>query len=224
MNIYVQYNQHLLLIIVNENLKIGALYGKILEEIGIHYGNVVYMIHNANVLGIHPYCFNKMTNYTDISNNSIIYLVLNHYPLVNELFSINSLQLKYHMWLTSQTSQIREQILIFDPIFSLRGTSIDNAINELFIDDDEELSLDVLTEGEFNLLPVQSFKDIKTLLKDIGSVPLFENCPITFEPFKDTDKVVRLLCNHYFSFEAIKSWLTENSSVCPYCKMSTKNS
>lgn len=44
------------------------------------------------------------------------------------------------------------------------------------------------------------------------------SCCITFEDFKENQKVILLPCNHLFESNAIKTWLKEESNKCPICR------
>lgn len=44
------------------------------------------------------------------------------------------------------------------------------------------------------------------------------SCCITFEDFKENQKVILLPCNHLFEPNAIKTWLKEESNKCPICR------
>ena len=48
-----------------------------------------------------------------------------------------------------------------------------------------------------------------------------DSCPITLEPFKENETLVKLPCNHVFSNAAIKEWF-KNKSSCPVCRTEIK--
>jgi hypothetical protein len=45
-----------------------------------------------------------------------------------------------------------------------------------------------------------------------------KECPITLELFTSESKIAKLPCSHIFSYEAIYTWLSENSNKCPCCR------
>jgi len=44
------------------------------------------------------------------------------------------------------------------------------------------------------------------------------HCPISLEPFRLGDTIIKLPCEHYFSRENILEWITNFSSNCPICR------
>ena len=45
-----------------------------------------------------------------------------------------------------------------------------------------------------------------------------KECPITLEPFNSESNIAKLHCGHIFSYDAIYTWLSENSNKCPCCR------
>lgn len=102
---------------------------------------------------------------------------------------------------------------------NLSGFLFTNIISTLidpgYDDSDYDEPMPILTEQEFDSLPISKIDKDNSLLN--------QQCSICLEEFKTDESVVFLKCKHVYHIECIKSWLTKQSSKCPTCRMCCKN-
>ena len=90
-----------------------------------------------------------------------------------------------------------------------------NLSNLFRVQEEEESSVPLLLkEEELEKLKTDKYVNVK----EDGS--LDKACIFTQGEFTDNDKVTILPCNHIFSHEEIKKWLTMTSYKCPICRES----
>ena len=115
MKFFIQYDQNLITIEIRRKQRIGELYHQILDETHMTPHHVVSMVHNESVIGVSPYSFEAKIYTTDLHENSIIFVILNHYPEVTLLYSHSTLEL-YEQWICRHNTHLDHNRLIFDPI------------------------------------------------------------------------------------------------------------
>jgi len=121
--------------------------------------------------------------------NGIIYDFYNHY-----LIPINENDINNAM------------IYVYNSSSSLIYRTILNILNDMNdTDETNEETQELLTEEEFNELPV------------ITNITNCE-CSICIEEIKEEEEVIRLNCNHYFHKNCIRSHLINYNSNCPLCR------
>lgn len=98
---YVQYNSSLLMIHLNRRQTVGELYGQIIENLNILPRQVVCMVCNGSILGMNPLNFEKNLSLAGLPENSLIFVILNHYPELTQLYC-NSTHELYQQWSNRQ--------------------------------------------------------------------------------------------------------------------------
>jgi hypothetical protein len=214
MNIYVQYNQSIILCRISARKKIGDLYQHILNTLYLLPVNIVYMVHDGEILGSNNLSFDNYINNSNIHNKSLIFVIINHYPLLSGRLT-NLFHMHYQTWLSRRLININRSMLTYDPVFTNDNDEFSNI--EVIIysgDENTNTNTNVLTDSQFSQLCVKKFIDIKNMENEL----IWDICPITHENFSDDSDIVILQCGHFFSYNAIKTWLTQNNAICPYCK------
>lgn len=112
---YVQYNSSLLMIQMNRRKTVGELYGQIIEELSILSRQVIYMVCNGSILGMEPLSFEKNLSSTGLSEKSLIFVILNHYPELTQLYC-NSTHDLYQQWNNRQHLQLDDSHIKYDAI------------------------------------------------------------------------------------------------------------
>jgi hypothetical protein len=72
----------------------------------------------------------------------------------------------------------------------------------------------VLTENEFNAIPIKSFSYV---LANNANADIA--CSVCRSEFASTDQVKYLSCRHFFHVNCVKQWLTQHNSQCPICRV-----
>jgi hypothetical protein len=75
------------------------------------------MVHNYGVLGIPPYDFEKTLQQSGFHDKSFIFVILNHYPDLTQLYS-QSTNTLFLQWCDRQNVQLDDDHLTFDSIFT----------------------------------------------------------------------------------------------------------
>lgn len=280
---YIVCNTNLFLISFNPQRTIGELYQFILNKLRVTPLNVIYMIHNGSPLGLPPVGFDQSISLSNLYNHSVIYLVMNHYPILTENYCFTTINL-YQQWLDRRNRALMiNGDITFDPIFDpntswrslsnntthasdplihnenrqqVHSTTL-NQVDVIIEDEDDEeddttntqetlsngttintsyssytIPLQNLIQTVFNAYSAgynTGYDDVRPTLnnqqfsqlerkhyRDIID-PQYNTCPITQLPFDNDCEVIILGCKHYFTVDAIKTWLLENSTKCPYC-------
>jgi hypothetical protein len=118
MHIYIQYNNHLKTLQVSPNVTIGQLFTHILHKLHVNAEQVLQMVHNYSILGIAPMNFEKKLQVAGLHEQSMIFVILNHYPDLTASFSHSTIEL-YNQWLSRENRPLDDEV-VFDPIFTNR--------------------------------------------------------------------------------------------------------
>ena len=70
-------------------------------------------------------------------------------------------------------------------------------------------------ENEINE-PILKIK-VKKLIKYNESF-LEKSCPICLEEYQKNQKLIQLICNHYYHQECIRGWISTEKKSCPLCR------
>jgi hypothetical protein len=112
----------------------------------------------------------------------------------NELDYIND---QFNDELNDEIDQLNNEILLF-----LINRS--DRTYYLFANMGKELEKDTLTKEE---------------IENLEKFEVLSNCPICME---ETDKNIKLNCNHIFCSLCIEKWLLDKSNTCPTCRVKVK--
>jgi len=159
-----------------------------------------------------------MSNSIDISNNNVEIFVQN---IFNNLINNDNETNTYNI---SSVDRILFNNFVNNNDSSPPSTSPFN-IDNLY-QNNIPSNLDSVLESSFHsdttYKNVTSDEEIENLknLKYEDSSKKNNKCPIFFSEFNDEDEVTELPCNHIFTTEAIKKWLSEESNECPVCRYS----
>jgi hypothetical protein len=116
----------------------------------------------------------------------------------NELDYINDqLNYEFNNELNEEIDQLNNEILLF-----LINRS--DRTYYLFANMGKELEKDTLTKEE---------------IENLEKFEVLSNCPICME---ETDKNIKLNCNHIFCSLCIEKWLLDKSNTCPTCRVKVK--
>jgi hypothetical protein len=116
----------------------------------------------------------------------------------NELDYINDqLNYEFNNELNDEIDQLNNEILLF-----LINRS--DRTYYLFANMGKELEKDTLTKEE---------------IENLEKFEVLSNCPICME---ETDKNIKLNCNHIFCSLCIEKWLLDKSNTCPTCRVKVK--
>lgn len=129
MLIHIQYLHHLARLRVDRNLCVGYLYRMILNHLRINSEQVIYMIHELQILGLGNAIFDKTIEEIGIHQNSLIYLILNHFPEITRAFGQTTHRI-YQQWLRrDQVSLSLGTNIIYDPVIHQNTHNINNDNN-----------------------------------------------------------------------------------------------
>jgi len=158
-----------------------------------------------------------------------------------DLFEEDSFEHSFDLWIDFintipfiQSDQVYEQIdtvaLLQDNIYSIRRR-LNNDSQTLLINNMLQNILDMIEpplttelEDVKVTLTQQQFDNLKTLRVDTSNLNTFNNkeCNICIEHYQCNDHIVHLPCSHFFHKHCIQSWLCEQNTKCPVCRMDVR--
>ena len=105
-----------------------------------------------------------------------------------------------------------DEIELEDNKIELEDNEIELEDNEIELEDDK-----IGLEDEKNELNEYGYKEL--LYKNLKKNRYYNSteCPITYEPFEDSDEIIVTSCKHVFLRENIEGWFEKNST-CPLCR------
>lgn len=113
---YIQYNNKLLMVEIGIHQTVGFLYSYVLDQIGlISVDNIVMMVCNDVILGHHPATFDQQISHTGFGSESMIFVILNHYPELTRNYAHTTAPL-YRQWMGRQRFRLDENNLSYDPV------------------------------------------------------------------------------------------------------------
>jgi surface protein len=172
--------------------------------------------------------FNQQLNKWDVSKvNSMNYMFSECYnfnqPLNDwNVYNVNDMSFMFnncrkfnqplHMW---NVSNVKNMNFMFSWCYNfnqpLDNWDISNVVNMSYVFNN------CIIEKEF--IPIKSLLYISLLYKDL--IPpykiIHKSCPITMDLFEDNTEIIKTICNHVFSKEAMDLWLN-NNNTCPICR------
>ncbi len=177
---------------------------------------IIELINNSNIiyyLRLISYFFVFILHETIIMHNINISLKkYKMYCLLNILLLllINIIALIY---------SYKQEMFSFNnivDIISLIGPLI---INKLLMKDYTILQQRIINNNNYVRLEEQNIINIDSEIKLSETTKLFEqkSCSICMENFNDTEKIIKLKCNHCFHKTCIESWI-KIKLKCPICK------
>src|SRR5207253_5998231 len=104
---------------ISGTMFIGELYKLILNRLEVSSRQVIGMYYNNLSLGQDPLNFEKSLVHAGFYNNCMIFVILNHYPALTELYCQTTHQ-KYQQWLNRDQYRLDANHLQFDPVLRRR--------------------------------------------------------------------------------------------------------
>lgn len=136
--------------------------------------------------------------------NGLLYSFYNEYNIPISVSQINNANVMVYMYNNANAN--RNNVLY---------NTILNILDTINSEGEDEQEREILTEEEFQELPVIKITH-NHLLDDY-------ECSICIDKFKLEQDAIKLPCNHLFHIDCIKLHLLNYNDKCPLCRGDTKN-
>ena len=145
----------------------------------------------------------------DLSNSENRLINIPRSSIIEELFTIDQ-STNSNFLINLLQNNINNILQNNETLNNQENPFIENFINSTFDDDNKKKFKRVTHDNELEKLKIQKFDTNKKYANT--------ECPINLNKFEKDDDIIILPCNHVYSSELIKKWLSEESNCCPICR------